>query len=58
MREQKEPKRIFKKKLAYELRKRGCVIVGTEPNKYKPEFDVYLFENTDLLKRSLDELTK
>ena len=29
-------KKIFSRKLAYQLRVKGCNLVGTEPNTYKP----------------------
>lgn len=51
-------KKIFSKRLARELRFKGFVIVGTEPNKYKPQFDVYLFEDTEELHRALSEITQ
>lgn len=50
-------KKIFSRRIAFELRKRGCRIVGTEPNIYKPEFDVYLFEDTPRLRELLTEVT-
>ena len=39
-------KKIYTKKMAVYLRERGFKILGTEVNPNKPEFDVYLFENT------------
>ena len=41
-----EIKKIYTKKMAVYLRKQGFKIIGTEVNENKPEFDVYLFENT------------
>lgn len=29
-------KKIFSKQLAYKLRLKGCNLIGTEPNTYKP----------------------
>ena len=46
-------KRIYKRMIAVELRKRGFNIIGTEPNPYKPEFDVYLFEDTEEFENEL-----
>ena len=43
-----ETKRIYTKSVALELRKRGFKIIRTEPNENKPEFDVYVFEETEL----------
>lgn len=51
-------KKIFNRKLAVELRKKGCEIIRTEPNFYKPEFDVYIFKNSEQLKSALTELTQ
>lgn len=42
-------KRIFTKKMAVYLRERGFKILGTEVNRKHPEFDVYLFEDTETL---------
>lgn len=41
-----ETKKIYTRKLAYELRKMGFKILRTEPNPYKPEFNLYIFEDT------------
>lgn len=49
-------KKIFSKRLARELRFKGLCIVGVEPNKYKPEFNVYLFEDTPELQRAMSEV--
>lgn len=52
-------KKIFTKKLALELRKAGFDIIATEPNYKKPQFDVYVFEETktfnDALKKILSQ---
>ena len=48
-------KKIFKQKLATQLLINGHNLIKTEPNTYKPEFSVYLFEETVEL---LDDLTK
>lgn len=45
--EQKKIKRIYKKAVAIELRKLGYSIIGTEINPTKPQFDVYLFYDTE-----------
>ena len=49
-------KRIYKRSIAVELRKRGFNIIGTEPNPYKPQFDVYLFEDTEEFENGLTEV--
>lgn len=51
-------KKIFSKKIAYELRKKHFKIVGTEPNMNRPELDVYLFQDSDELEAALDEILK
>lgn len=48
--------KVFSKRLARALRFKGFAIVGTEPNKYKPQFDVYLFENSVDLQKAISEL--
>ena len=40
-------KKIYKRAIAIELRRLGFKIIGTEVNETKPEFDVYLFEDTE-----------
>ena len=52
-----ETKRIYTKSVALELRKRGFKIIGTEPNINKPEFDVYIFEDTQRFKEALTDIT-
>lgn len=49
-------KKIFNRKLALELRKKGCEIIRTEPNRTKPHFDVYVFSDTPKLHKALDEV--
>ena len=51
-------KKIFNRRIALALRKKGFKIVKTEPNFYKPEFDVYIFENSDALQSALTEITQ
>lgn len=51
-------KKIFNRRLALELRNRGFEIVRTEPNFYKPEFDVYIFKDSAELKSALTEITQ
>lgn len=49
-------KKIFKKRIARELRLKGFDIIRTEPNLYKPEFNVYIFKDTEELHKALDEI--
>lgn len=51
-------KKIFNRRLALALRKRGFEIIKTEPNFYKPEFDVYIFNNSVELQSALTEITQ
>ena len=51
-------KKIFNRRLALALRKKGFNIIKTEPNFYKPEFDVYIFEDSDALNSALTEITQ
>ncbi len=53
-----EIKKIFSRKLAYQLRLRGFSIVGTEPNSYKPQFDTYLFKDSVELREAMTEITQ
>lgn len=49
-------KAIRSRKVAFQLRKMGFKIIGTSPNRFKPEFDVYIFENTPELQEALNEV--
>ena len=42
-----EEKRVYTKRLAYELRRMGHKIIAVVPNLKKPQFDVYIFRNTE-----------
>lgn len=48
-----EEKIIYTKRVAYELRKQGFPIVRVEVNPNKPEFDCYVFENTEVFQQAL-----
>ena len=49
-------KKIFKRSIALDLRNKGFKIIGTEPNKCKTQFDVYIFEDTDDFEKALSEI--
>ena len=49
--------RIYTKRIAYELRKKGFKFLGTDINENFPQFLVYLFENTPELHKALVEIT-
>ena len=48
--------KVFTKKLAIELRKRGFKIIGTEPNYKYPQFDVYFFKKTPELQQAIHDI--
>ena len=47
---------IYSPRVASQLRKMGFEIKRTEPNKYKPQYDCYIFEQTDLFNKALDSI--
>ena len=51
-------KKIFNRRLALSLRNMGFNVIKTEPNFYKPEFDVYIFEDSMELQSALTEITQ
>lgn len=53
-----EIKKIFSKQFAIYLRQKGFRIIGTEVNTYRPEWDVYLFEESEELNAAMLEYTK
>ena len=44
----------YSAKLAGFLRKKGFKIVGTKVNLKKPQYDIFLFEETEELKKAVD----
>lgn len=49
--------RIYTRKVALELRKRGFYICGTEPNERFPQYDVYLFKDSPAFRQTFYDLT-
>ena len=49
-------KEIYSKRVALALRQKGFKMIGTKPNIYKPQFDVYIFESSQELKKAIDEI--
>ena len=47
---------VFSQRLARALCKRGFELKGTRINKKRPMYNVYLFENTEELKKAISEL--
>lgn len=50
--------KIFTKRIANELCKKGCRMVGTEIHNEKPWLYVYLFEDTPEFRAALQEASK
>lgn len=51
-------KKIFSRKLAIYLREHGCKIIDTEVNRHKPNLDVYIFEDNEMLQSALADYMK
>lgn len=49
---------IYTRRVAYELRRQGFVILRVEPNPNKPEFDCWVFKDTQELADALTAITK
>ncbi len=49
---------IYSKNLAYTLRQKGFKIIDVGINEKYPQFDTYIFENTEELNQIIYELTK
>lgn len=58
MNEKIELKKIYTRKLAYELRMLGNKIVRVEANPTKPQFDVYVFKNDERFQSSYPQALK
>ena len=54
---QMETKTIFTRRMAYELRKNGFKIIRTEPDKKHPEFDNYIFEDSEELQKAMAQIS-
>lgn len=48
-----EIQKVFSRRVALELRKKGFKILKTEINYKRPQFDVYCFEKTEALEKEL-----
>ena len=55
--ENKRLYRIYTRWVAVELRRQGFRILGTDINEHKPEFNVYLFENSKEFQTALSKLS-
>lgn len=51
-------KTIYTRWMAYELRKLGHNPVTIQPNPHKPNFDVWVFQDTNSLEEDMTKITK
>lgn len=51
-------KKVFSSKVANQLCHMGFKIIGTEPNMIKPQYDVFLFEETEELLNAFDYIQR
>lgn len=51
-----QTKEIYSRRIAYELRKRGFIILRVEVNQYKPNLNVFIFEETEAFNAALTEV--
>ena len=49
--------KVYTRWLAVELRKLGFKILSTEINEYHPQFDIWIFEDTEQLHKAILQLT-
>lgn len=49
---------IYSKRIATELRKRGCKFIKCGVNENFPQFNTYIFEYDEKLEKALQELKK
>lgn len=49
---------IYTKRLALELRKRGFKIISIGVNENHPQYDTYMFEDTQALRNAITEITQ
>ena len=47
---------IYTKRVAYQLREKGFKIVKTGINKQHPQYDTYIFKNSEEFQKALHEL--
>lgn len=51
-------KKIYTRRIAYELRLKGFKIIRLEPNPNRPEFNIYVFQNTPELESAFKEIVE
>ena len=48
--------RIYSRRIALELRRKGFKISGTDVNENFPQFDTYIFEDSEELRNAIFEI--
>lgn len=51
-------KKVYTRRIAYELRLKGFKIIRLEPNPNKPEFNIYVFQSTPELESAFKEIVE
>lgn len=49
---------VYTRRMAYELRLLGFDIVKVVPDKVRPQFDNFLFEDSDEIRAAIEEINK
>lgn len=49
---------VYTRRIAYELRLRGFDIVRVVPDKVRPQFDNFVFEDSDEIRAAIEEINK
>lgn len=49
---------IYTKKLAFKLREKGCKLIRTGINENFPQFDTYIFEDSQEFQTAMSEIMK
>ena len=51
-------KKVYTRRIAYELRLKGFKIIRLEPNPNRPEFNIYVFQSTPELESAFKEIVE
>ena len=49
---------VYSRKVAFELRKLGFQIIQISPNPYRPELDIYYFDDNPVFKEAFEKVMK
>ena len=49
---------VYSRKVAFELRKLGFQIIQISPNPYRPELDIYYFDDKPVFKEAFEKVMK